>query len=124
VRWWRKAGFVSEYLRRQKQAKLYEYTFQLNIALLDYKTEQSTFDLHYRQAERARNHMIECVMPWVDAGPKSLRESLNKMRETYLENFADPASPEGEAAIAKQIGKWKERRKQYGNARRNAKRFR
>lgn len=115
--WWKKAIIVSDFLKRETRAKLYEYKFQFNLALLDYSTMQQTFDLHHRQAEHARNYMVECLMPWVEAGPKSLKESVDRMRETYLERFADPSSPEGQAAVAKQLRKWKERRKGHGKRR-------
>lgn len=112
--WWKKAVLVSDYLQRELRAKLYEYTFQFNLALLDYETSQQTFDMHHRQAEGARNNMIECLMPWVEAGPKTLKESLKLMRQQYVQRLADPSSKKGQAAIAKQLRKWKERRRRHG----------
>lgn len=114
--WWRKAVIVSDYLQQELQLKVLEHRFLFNLALLDYDTPTQTFNLHNRQAEQARNGMLECLMPWVDSA-KLLRDSLTQMRETYVAHFSDPQSEEGRRAIAKQLAIWKAKQKGHGKRR-------
>jgi len=105
-RWWQRAAMVSDYLLRKLRARAYEYKFNYNLALLSYDTTRPTFDLHFKQAEIARNSAINELMPWLDTGPKTVEETVAEMRRRYLKRFPDPRSKKGKEAIRKQLMKW------------------
>ncbi len=106
ARWWKRAGLVADYVLRRLRARVYEHKFQFNLALLDYFTSESTFNLHHKQAEMARNNIVHELMPWLEVGSKTIQESMEAMRKQYLKRFADPQSEEGKEAIRKQLMKW------------------
>jgi hypothetical protein len=100
-RWWKKAHFIGDYLERDAIRKLDEYKYQLNLAVLDYRQEASTFNLHMDQATSLRNKLIAGVMPWVDTGPVDMTECIESMRQQYIEAFGDPADPAYQEEIAR-----------------------
>ena len=106
ARWWKRAGLVADYVLRRLRIQMYEHKLHFNLALLDYSTSESTFALHHKQAEMARNNIVHELMPWLEAGPKTIQETVEVMRKQYLKHFADPQSEKGKEAIRKQLMKW------------------
>jgi len=104
--WWRRAVLVSEHVLRQLRVRIHEHKLQINLALLDYATEDRVFDRHNKQAEMARNNIVQDLMPWVPVGPTTVKDSIAVMREQYVKHFADPQSEKGKEAIRKQLEKW------------------
>lgn len=106
VRWWKRAGLVADYVLRCLRTRVYEHKLHFNLALLDYSTDESTFALHHKQAEMARNNVVHELMPWLEVGPKTIQATVEVMRKQYLQHFADPQSEKGKEAIRKQLMKW------------------
>lgn len=107
ARWWKRAGLVADYVLRRLRTQVYEHKLQFNLALLDYNTSETTFALHHRQAEIARNSIVHELMPWLEIGPKTIQASMEAMRKQYLKYFADPRSEKGKEAIRKQLMRWR-----------------
>lgn len=110
-KWWQKVHIVTDYAARKLRTKLFEYKHDFNMALIGYDTEESTFKLHHQQSEMLRNSIAEELMPWVDVGPKTLKEAVGGMRAEYLKRFPDPRSEKGKEAIKKQLAIWQEQKR-------------
>ena len=107
---------VTDCVARKLRSQLLEYKHDFNIALMDYDDDPQTFKLHQQQAEFMRQSIVGELMPWADAGPKTLQEASKLMRKEYNRRFADPASEKGRAAIAKQLRIWEEQRRGKGRS--------
>lgn len=106
-RWWQKLWLTLDYLERQNVIKLEEYGLQLNLAVLDYGTTDSTFDTHWRQAEQSRNRLSGAVAPWIASGAKSAAEATAALRAQWIAEWGDPASADTQAKVQEIIDYWK-----------------
>lgn len=114
--WWKKLAIVSDYAARTLRSQMFLRKYDFNLALLSYENEPSAFKLHHEQANYLRNNIANELMPWVDTGPKTLREAMARMRQQYDERFADPSSEKGRAAVAEQLRIWKEKHREHARS--------
>jgi len=106
---------VIDYVGAQVTGKLASSTFDLNCALLDYDTDQTVFDLHWKQAIGARNTLIKAIAPWIEVEPTDMKSVIAKMKKQYTKAFGDPDSPEYRAEVDKLLAYWAScRRKRRG----------
>jgi len=101
---------MADCVERKIDVQLQEYKHQFNMSVLNYASEQETFDLHNKQGSRIRDSIADVLLPWVDRA-KSASESVAAMRREYVRRLSDPSSEKGKAAIAEQRRIWKEQRR-------------
>jgi hypothetical protein len=106
-KWWQKFWLVLDYVGRVATSKSLEYKFAFNLAVLDYRTDQTTLDAHWEAAEHLRTKLCRSIMPWIDTGPEDTKEKLEAMRERYIETWGDPQDPAYQAEMQRLIDHWR-----------------
>lgn len=108
-RWWLKLIWAMDWLETERYAKVWEADYALNLAVLDYNTDDKVFDLHWKQAGRLRTKLLKQSLPWLKIPESAGVSDIRSLSDQWKKVWGDPDDPRTAAIISATVNALQER---------------
>jgi len=101
--WWYKLKYILDEIEDEDRLKYSNMRFLLNLAVLDYSTEQRQFDHHWERASEILNRTYNQLFTWDKQELESTTQRYENLAQRWRDTFGDPKDPKVAADIQRTV---------------------